>query len=78
MRCNVESPLLLVACLLSGRADTGNIMADSAADTLGWATRGMSVEPAADEAVNRAGGDVTQQALQPLANAVAGAVDQRI
>ncbi|WP_187417174.1 hypothetical protein [Klebsiella pneumoniae] len=53
-------------------------MADSAADTLGWATRGMSVEPAADEAVNRAGGDITQQALQPLANAVAGAVDQRI
>lgn len=56
----LKSPLLLVACLLSGRADTGNIMADSAADTLGWAKRGMSVQPAADEAVNRAGADVTQ------------------
>lgn len=36
----LKAPLLLVSCLLSGCADTGNIMADSAADTLGWATRG--------------------------------------
>lgn len=70
--------VLTLAGLLSGCADTGNILADSAADTLGWATRGLSVQPAADEAVNQAGGTVAQQALQPLANAAAGEVDQGI
>lgn len=70
--------LLALAGLLSGCADTVNILADSAADTLGWATRGLSVQSAADEAVNRAGGTVVRQALQPLANAAAGEVDQGI
>ena len=64
--------LILAALLVAGCASAdqspsmGSILADSAADTLSWATRGISADNATD-ALTEGLNPIAREAVQPLA-----------
>lgn len=71
--------LIIIAMLIAMPAcaeNTADIISDSAIETLSWATRGLSTQPVADEAVSSISNDIGRAAAAPAANAAAAKLDE--